>query len=117
MIFGLRIFLVLVSWSVAVGIPRFELCLALVGSFSTTVLAFILPPLFHLKLLWKLTSLFKKVFHIVILVLGVIVTIGATTINLYMAIEGGGGSKECKVFNETCTRPFFDKYEPCYGTI
>ena len=98
----MKTLLVLVSWSVAVGIPRFELCLAFVGSLATSVLAFILPPLFHLKLKWKGTSLVRRILHIVILVAGIAATIGATTINLYEAITNGSASVSCEKIHGQC---------------
>ena len=117
MIFTLRALLVLVSWSVAVGIPRFELCLALVGSLTTTVLAFVLPPLFYLRVLWKMTKVPKKIFLIILLIIGVFITVGATSINLYMAIKDSSSPIECDKFKSICTRDFLDDYEHCYTTI
>ena len=117
MIFILRGVLVLVSWSVAVGIPRFELCLALVGSLTTTVLAFVLPPLFHLKLMWRSVDMRLNVFHLILLVVGIVITVGATSINLYMAIHGGGGETPCEKFQGFCKRGFIDDYEHCYDVI
>lgn len=99
------------------GIPRFELCLALVGSLTTTVLAFILPPLFHLKLMWRTVDMKLNIFHFILLVLGIVVTIGATAINLYMAIESSGGKTSCDEFRKFCTRNFIDDYEHCYAVI
>ena len=117
MTFTLRALLVMVSWSVAVSIPRFELCLALVGSLTTTVLAFVLPPLFYLRVLWKPTGIVKKVFLIALLLVGIAVTVLATSINLYMAIKGGGPSPTCKDFREFCAKNYLDNYEHCYDTI
>lgn len=118
----------LVSWSVAVGIPRFELCLALVGSLTTTVLAFVLPPLFYLRVLGKTLKLPKIIFLSILLGLGVLLTISATAINLYMAVKGGGGSVECssanatltsgiKTFTSVCSSDYLDKYDHCYSVI
>lgn len=101
-VFTLRTFLVLISWGVAVGIPRFELCLALVGSLATTILAFVLPPLFHLALKWRIVSMFRRVLHLSILAFGVFATVAATGINLYMAIEAGGGSTNCSAIFQQC---------------
>lgn len=119
MTFILRGLLVMVSWGVAVGIPRFELCLALVGSLTTTVLAFILPPLFHLRVMWKVTSVPRRVFHAVLLFLGVLITVGATAINLYMAIQNKSKGPNCHndEFQKICTRPFLDNPDHCYATI
>ena len=102
MVCVLRTFLVLISWGVAVGIPRFELCLALVGSLATTILAFILPPLFHLVLKWKYIHIFRKIFHIIILVCGIAASGIATGVNLYQAIEHPGGSVNCTELRDQC---------------
>ena len=83
MILTLRVLLVLFSWGVAVGIPRFEICLALVGSLATSILAFVLPPLFHLVLKWRFTHITRIIFHVVILMFGVFATAVATGVNLY----------------------------------
>jgi proton-coupled amino acid transporter len=117
MTFILRGLLVLVSWGIAVGIPRFELCLALVGSLTTTVLAFILPPLFHLKLMWKDVDMKLNVFHALLLALGIFITVGATSINLYMAIKDKGGSTPCKKFEGICTKGFLNEYDHCYTVV
>lgn len=83
LILSIRTVLVLIAWGVAVGIPRFELCLALVGSLATSILAFILPPLFHLALKWRKTHKARNIFHAIILVFGIFATIAATGVNLY----------------------------------
>ena len=98
----LRTLLVLVSWGIAVGIPRFELCLALVGSLATTILAFILPPLFHLALKWRITATWKNVFHVCLLVAGIGASAAATTINLYAAITQRGGGSSCSSIRSQC---------------
>ena len=106
MVCCLRTVLVLISWGVAIGIPRFELCLALVGSFATSVLAFVLPPLFHLKLFWTDGHRARSVFHIALLSLGVIVTILATVINLYMAIVQYSPAATCDDLKRQCENRF-----------
>ena len=107
----------LVSWSVAAGIRHFELCLALVGSLTTTVLAFVMPPLFHLVLKWRDTAMARNVFHAVLLLVGVFVTVGATAINLYMAIKGGGSPTTCAQFHNICTVGYETNDAHCYKVI
>lgn len=102
MVYALRTILVLISWAVAVGIPRFELCLALVGSLATTVLAFVLPPLFHLVLKWRHTHMCVNVFHIVLLTCGILATVLATSINLYMAIVAPANNGTCTAIHNQC---------------
>ena len=98
----IRTLLVMVSWGIAVGIPRFELCLALVGSLATTILAFILPPLFHLALKRRETPLWRNIFHLCLLVSGVGVSALATGINLYMAITDRGTPATCSSIRDNC---------------
>ena len=98
----LRTFLVLISWGIAVAIPRFELCLALVGGLATTVLAFILPPLFHLALKRKVTKPWRNVFHTCLLIAGIIASGVATGINLYTAIEEPGSTASCSSIRVQC---------------
>ena len=98
----IRTFLVMVSWSIAVGIPRFEICLALVGSLATTILAFILPPLFHLSLKWRVTRLARNVFHVCLLLSGIVVSLLATSISLYAAITERGSPDTCDSIRTRC---------------
>ena len=98
----IRTLLVLVSWGVAIGIPRFELCLAFVGSLATTILAFILPPIFHPLLLWNKTSPWRNVLHIIILCFGVVATVLATGINLYEAIKSHSSGDDCESIQQGC---------------
>ena len=100
----LRTFLVLISWGVAVAIPRFELCLAFVGSLATSVLAFVLPPLFHLVLKHKMVSLPRNILHGVILVVGVLATLAATSINLREAIVDHSSGDNCTAIHTQCTQ-------------
>ena len=102
MVCVVRTLLVLISWGVAIGIPRFELCLAFVGSLAASVLAFVLPPLFHPLLLWKKTSIYRNILHIFILVVGVIATILATGINLYEAIKDHSSGNDCPSIQSGC---------------
>ena len=92
----------LVSWGIAVGIPRFEICLALVGSLATTIIAFILPPLFHLSLKWRQTVLWRRVFHVCLLVGGIVVSAVATGINLYIAITQRASETTCHSIQQQC---------------
>ena len=98
----IRTFLVLVSWSIAVGIPRFEICLALVGSLATTILAFILPPLFHLSLKWRVTRPARNIFHVCLLLGGIVVSLLATGISLYAAITERGSADTCTSIRTRC---------------
>ena len=87
----LRPILVLVSFSLAIGIPYFQFMAALVGGFATTLLAFIWPPLFHFLLLRKTTHVLRNVFHIVLLLIGIVsitTTTYTTIVQIILTAEG-----------------------------
>ena len=85
----MRLLLVLISFSLAIFVPYFQFMAALVGGFATTLLAFIWPPLFHFLLLRKRTNVVRNVFHILLLVFGIvsIVTTTFTTIQQIIVTE------------------------------
>lgn len=109
MICALRTVLVLLSWGLAVAIPHFELIVALVGSLATTVLAFILPPLFHLVLKWRFTHIARRIFHLAILIFGIFASGVATGVNLYGAITSPPPANcsaiqtQCELNNTYCS--------------
>lgn len=115
MICSIRTLLVLISWGVAIGIPRFELCLALVGSFATSTIAFVLPPLFHLSLFWRDGHQLRRHFHSCFLFVGVLVTLLATGINLYMAIKGHSSPVTCDSIKWQCHANFTDVEDHCFS--
>ena len=77
-----RSFLVLFILGLAQGIPHFGLFLNLVGSSTTTLLTFVFPCLFYLKLEPN-TSFHMKVFLYEIIVVGMLAAITST----YFAIK------------------------------
>ena len=81
----LRPLLVLVSFGLAISVPYFEFMAALVGGFATTLLAFIWPPLFHFLLLRKTTNIFRNLFHILLLLVGIL-SIATTTFTTILHI-------------------------------
>ena len=97
-----RTVLVLVSWGIAIAIPRFELCLAFVGSLATSILAFVLPPLFHIALKWKITTVIRRVIHVALLQIGIVATVLATGINLYEAITNSDNGSSCTSIQQAC---------------
>ena len=101
MICTLRTVLVLLAWGLAVAIPHFELIVALVGSLATTILAFVLPPLFHLVLKWKITHIARRIFHLLILCFGIVASGVATGVNLYGAITSSPPSN-CSQIQMQC---------------
>lgn len=54
-----RGFVVLVSTTVATWIPSFVIVVSLIGCFSVGLVAFIFPPLFHLRLMRKVKDKMK----------------------------------------------------------
>jgi len=79
----LRFAIVLCTVAVAIGIPHFSLFLSLIGGLGCSLLAFILPTAFHLKVFWKQTSLFIKGIHMAIFVFGVVSSIITTGVTVY----------------------------------
>ncbi|XP_065347558.1 uncharacterized protein LOC135944493 isoform X1 [Cloeon dipterum] len=72
----LRLFLVLLTGVIVSVVPNFGTLMALIGSSCCTLLAFILPGLFHLKLFkGNHTSVLQKGFNVFLIVLGVVGTV------------------------------------------
>ena len=64
----------------------------------------------------------RNIFHLLLLVVGIFITVAATAINLYMAIKGGPSGPTCDLgkthsFQGFCKRNFIDDYEHCYSVI
>ncbi|XP_003388735.3 PREDICTED: amino acid transporter ANT1-like [Amphimedon queenslandica] len=68
----LRILLVLVTGIIVLLIPNFSILMALVGSSCCTLLAFILPAVFHVKLFGKNIARFQFFFDILLILIGLI---------------------------------------------
>ncbi|XP_033112430.1 vesicular inhibitory amino acid transporter-like [Anneissia japonica] len=54
----------------AIYIPHFGVLMGLIGSFTGTMLSFVWPCWFHLKIKWDVTPWYYKVFHILIMITG-----------------------------------------------
>ena len=67
-----------------------------VVGFATTTLAFIMPPLFYLKLMWVETGRAKKTLLITILVFGVVATLITTGVNIDAIVEESSSSTDIK---------------------
>jgi proton-coupled amino acid transporter len=76
-----RTCLVAVTTVIAVAAPWFGSIVALIGCFTVSLLSFILPPMFHLKLVPGLSTV-VKITDYVLIVLGVIVCIFTTVVTL-----------------------------------
>jgi vesicular inhibitory amino acid transporter len=81
-----RTFLVLFIHGLAQGIPHFGLFLNLVGSSTTTLLTFVFPCLFFLKL-ERNASLHMKVFLYEIIVVGLVAAVTSTYFAMKAIIE------------------------------
>ncbi|XP_077991048.1 vesicular inhibitory amino acid transporter-like [Glandiceps talaboti] len=56
----------------AIYIPHFAILMGLIGSFTGTMLSFIWPCWFHMKLMWHKIPLYQKLFDVIIILTGVI---------------------------------------------
>ncbi|XP_071847513.1 uncharacterized protein [Apostichopus japonicus] len=74
----IRLVMVLTTAMVVIVIPSFTTLMALVGATCCTLLAFILPGIFHLKIFEGSISLSAKVLDYTLIVLGIIATILGT---------------------------------------
>ena len=70
---ALRFGLVLLTMFLAIGIPYFAILMSLIGSFTGTMLSFVWPCWFHLRLRWYKMKWYERAADIAIIVLGVIV--------------------------------------------
>lgn len=61
-----RTVLVLITFVLAITVPKLNLMMDLVGSISGTALSIILPPIIHLAAFWEDTSGFSKAFMVVV---------------------------------------------------
>jgi len=56
----------------AISIPHFALLMGLIGSFTGTMLSFVWPCYFHMKLKWQEMEMKTKVWEIFIICLGLV---------------------------------------------
>ena len=78
-----RVLAVCIGLGIAVSVPYFGPVVGILGAVLGTLLVFLLPCIFHLKLKWKKLSVFSKVFEIFIIVVG----LAAGSIGLYASIK------------------------------
>ncbi|KAL3868549.1 hypothetical protein ACJMK2_041350 [Sinanodonta woodiana] len=69
---ALRIGLVLLTTLLAIFIPHFAILMGLIGSFTGTMLSFVWPCCFHLKIKWSKLKWYQKGLDIGIILLGVV---------------------------------------------
>ena len=59
----------------------------------------------------------RNLFHVVLLVIGILITVGATSINLYMAIKVVPLPRSVASLRTFCVRAFIDNPDHCYTTM
>ena len=70
---GLRLLLVLVTTLLAIFIPHFALLMGLIGSFTGTMLSFVLPCVFYLYIKRQFIRWYIKLWLVFIIMLGILV--------------------------------------------
>jgi solute carrier family 36 (proton-coupled amino acid transporter) len=83
----IRLILVFVTSLVAVSIPYFSLFVSLVGALGGSMMAYILPCVFHIKLFSQSSPRWKVIFHWALVIFGVVAAIVASTVTIIQLIE------------------------------
>ena len=97
----MRAILVLLAFTLAALIPRFELVISLVGGLATTIAAFILPPLFHILLFRKIKPKYMSIFNAVVFVFGVAAAIITTVTTIIQAVKPPSSNSTAIICNGT----------------
>ena len=69
-------------------------CDPIILGLATTTLAFIMPPAFHLKLMWKSTALSRRILLIVIMIFGIVTTLITTGVNIDAIVEASSNTTQ-----------------------
>lgn len=93
----LRIGLVLATMMLAIFIPHFAILMGLIGSFTGTMLSFVWPCYFHIKIKWKVLPWYTRALDICIILIGA--TVGS--IGMYYSFRALG-----LAYRGLPTRPF-----------
>lgn len=83
-----RTILVMITFILAISVPKLNLMMDLVGSISGTTLSVILPPVIHIATFWEDTSGGSKVLMVVLDVLLIVVGIIASASGSYFSFIG-----------------------------
>lgn len=78
----MRVLLALAATGIALAIPHFGLFIGLIGSFGSSMLAFILPTCFHTKLFWDDMGWIAKTRNFLIIAFGVLGGVLGTALTL-----------------------------------
>eukprot|EP00164_Ancoracysta_twista_P010026 GFYU01014996.1.p1 GENE.GFYU01014996.1~~GFYU01014996.1.p1 ORF type:complete len:163 (-),score=41.67 GFYU01014996.1:334-822(-) len=79
--------LVILTAAVAIGIPNFALFLSLMGSFSNSLAALILPPLFYLRVFQGQLDLGTRMLNWAILCMGIIAIFVSGTFSVISLVD------------------------------
>ena len=82
----IRSIIVILTAIIAISIPYFSLFVSLVGAFGSSILAFILPTLFHLKMFKKTSTKTVIFINYAILIFGIVASFVSTTVTVYQLI-------------------------------
>ncbi|KAL2610140.1 hypothetical protein R1flu_028713 [Riccia fluitans] len=93
----LRGFIVLVVAGVAVMVPGFGVFISLVGSTACALLAFVVPAVLHMRVLWNETRLLTKVGDFALIICGVLFAIYGTyksAVDIFGPVNNSSGGDE-----------------------
>lgn len=92
--YACRTILVLITFILAVSVPRLNLLMDLVGSISGTALSIILPPVIHIATFWSDTSGASKAFMIIadttLIIIGIIASVSGSYFSLLGILQSFG---------------------------
>ena len=84
---GVRTALVVTTSLVAIAIPHFSLFISLVGAVGCSLMGFILPCIFHLKLFQARRSMFQRVVNIILTIFGILASLISGTVTVIQLVE------------------------------
>ncbi|KAA3675134.1 solute carrier family 36 (proton-coupled amino acid transporter) [Paragonimus westermani] len=94
----MRISLVLFTYLMVIAVPKLELMISLIGSFASSVLAFIIPSVLEIVHLWSERTRIRHFWltvvckHTLFIFLGLVTFLGGTTVTLFKLIQASGPS-------------------------
>ncbi len=86
-----RFVAVVVTVLVAVLVPRFSLFMSLIGNLGSALLMFVVPTVCHVRMLSGVTSFPRLMFHVAIVVFGLVVAVIGTYMSVQSLIEAAAG--------------------------
>lgn len=102
--YACRTVLVLITFVLAITVPRLNLLMDLVGSISGTALSIILPPVIHIAAFWGDTSGISKAFMIIadtiIIIIGLIASVSGSYFSIIGILQSFSGQSFEKHINQ-----------------